>query len=142
MAELSGDLQKRILKFSAQGDELGKLRRFEEAISKYNQAWELVPEPKSDWNASTWLLAAIGNAAFQGGWYESAREALEFAMHCPDAIGNPFLHLRLGQALFEKGELDRSADELMRAYMGAGDEIFAAEDPKYRAFLATRAQLQ
>ena len=142
MAELPDVIHEHILQLSAQGDELANGRRFEEAISKYNSAWEMVPEPKTNWNASTWLLAAIGDAAFLGGWHQSARETLEFAMHCPDAIGNPFLHLRLGEALFEQGELDRSADELIRAYMGAGDEIFASEDPKYRAFLATRADLR
>jgi len=53
------------------------------------------------------------------------------AMHCPDAIGNPFLHLRLGQCQFELKALDRAADELMRAYMGGGPDLFKLEDPKY-----------
>jgi tetratricopeptide (TPR) repeat protein len=123
----------------AKGDELAKARSFDEAISEYNKAWELVPSPKSEWNASTWILAAIADAAFLGGYKTSAREALEYAMHCPDAIGNPFLHLRLGQVLLDKGEPDRAADELIRAYMGAGPEIFVGEDPRYLAFLKTRA---
>ena len=38
------------------------------------------------------------------------------------------------------GNLDRSADELARAYMGAGTSIFANEDAKYSAFLKTRLQ--
>jgi len=59
-------------------------------------------------------------------------------MHCPDAIGNPFLHLRLGQCCFEKRALDRAADELTRAYMGAGRKIFESDDPKYFEFLKTR----
>lgn len=62
-------------------------------------------------------------------------------MTCPDAIGNPFLHLRLGQALYERGETDRAADELMRAYMGAGDEIFGNDEPKYFVFLKNCAAL-
>ena len=62
---------------------------------------------------------------------------IEISIH----LGNPFLHLRLGQSQYELGELDRAADELMRAYMGAGEDIFVSEDPKYRAFLATRAKL-
>ena len=61
------------------------------------------------------------------------------AMHCPEAIGNPFLHLRLGQCQFELGSLDRAADELARAYMGAGEEIFEAAD-KYFEFLKTRLE--
>lgn len=62
-------------------------------------------------------------------------------MHCPGAIGNPFVHLRLGQAQFELGDMTRAADELARAYMGAGDEIFEEQDPKYLAFLKTKIQV-
>ena len=57
---------------------------------------------------------------------------------CPGGLGNPFVHLRLGECCFDIGERDRAADELTRAYMGAGREIFAEEDPKYIEFLGTR----
>jgi hypothetical protein len=53
------------------------------------------------------------------------------------AIGNPFLHLRLGQCQFELGNFDRAADELTRAHVGAGAEIFEGAD-KYFTFLKTR----
>ena len=141
MSELDPLIYDRVKALSAEGDALAGASQFEAAIAKYNEAWALIPEPKGDWNASTWLLAAIGDACFLGGYNTSAREALEFAMQCPDAIGNPFLHLRLGQVLFEASDLDRSADELMRAYMEASDDIFANEDSKYLTFLATRAKL-
>ena len=72
--------------------------------------------------------------------YPAALTALEHAMRCPEAIGNPFIHLRLGQTQFELGNKDRAADELMRAYMGAGAEIFAEEAPKYLEFLGTVAE--
>lgn len=125
----------------ANGDRLAEAGNFEQAIAAYNQAWEAVPEPKNQWNASTWILAAIADAAFLAGYFQSAREALAYAMTCPDGPGNPFLHLRYGQTLFEKAELDAAADELMRAWMGAGSEIFEGQDPKYLAFLGTRATL-
>jgi hypothetical protein len=32
-------------------------------------------------------------------------------MHCPGAIGNPFIHLRLGQAQFELGNLEPASGE-------------------------------
>jgi hypothetical protein len=62
-------------------------------------------------------------------------------MTCPAAIGNPFLHLRLGQVLLDANEHDAAADELMRAYIGGGEELFANEDVRYLAFLRTRAKL-
>ena len=140
-AELSSTVHDAIQHFCADGDALASAGRYEEAIAEYNRAWEIVPEPKSQWNASTWILAAIGDSAFLANYNTSAKEALEYAMVCPDAVGNPFLHLRLGQVLFDMGEHDRAADELMRAYMGAGVELFATEDQRYLAFLRTRAAL-
>lgn len=139
--ELTPELHEEIKKFCAAGDDLAKVRRYEEAIAQYNNAWELIPDPRSDWEASTWVLAAIADASFLGGYRTSAREALRYAMTCPGAIGNPFLHVRYGQVLLDAGENDAAADELMRAYMGAGAEIFAAEDEKYLDFLRTRAEL-
>lgn len=125
----------------AEGDKLAAGRKFEEAISRYDRAWQLVPDPKNHWNASTWILAAIADAAFLSGYKTSAREALEYAMSCPRAVGNPFLHLRLGQVLYDAGEHDRAADELMRAYMGGGAELFETEDASYLSFLRSRAAL-
>ncbi len=87
-------------------------------------------------------MAAIGDAAFLGGYGGTALDALRFSMHCPGGIGNPFLHLRLGQVLFDRDELDGAADELARAYMGGGPEVFAQEDPRYMAFLSTRIDLK
>lgn len=123
------------------GNDLVAQSRHDAAVTQFNDAWELVPEPKKDWEASTWILTAIGDCYFHLRDYKSARSVLEYAMRCPGGLGNPFIHLRLGQVLLDTGETDAAADELMRAYMGAGKEIFAEDDPKYLEFLATRAKL-
>jgi tetratricopeptide (TPR) repeat protein len=139
--ELDDAIYEQIKCLCAAGDEFSDQQRHDEALVEYNKAWQLVPEPKSEWEASTWILTAIGDSCFLLGKNKSAREALEYAMHCPGAIGNPFIHLRLGQVLFDAGEKDSAANELIRAYMGEGAEIFEPEDPKYLAFLGTRAIL-
>lgn len=141
ITELPPLVHEAIQHFCADGDKLAAAGRYEDAIGVYSRAWEIVPEPKDGWAASTWILAAIADAAFLADYKTSAREALEYATACPGAVGNPFLHLRLGQVLFDMGEHDRAADELMRAYMGAGTELFATEDQRYLAFLRTRAAL-
>lgn len=140
-AELDPKIFAEINRLSEEGQALFDDGKIIEARRVFMQAWILLPEPQSEWEATTWLAAAIGDVDFMQGNYASAQQTLEFAMRCPGGIGNPFLHLRLGQSLFELGEHDRAADELIRAYMGAGEDIFLDQDPKYRAFLATRARL-
>ena len=90
-----------------------------------------------NYSATTWLLTAIGESYLLSGDYENANDVLQQAMHCPDAIGNPFIHLILGQAQFELGNFARAKDNLARAYMGGGKEIFQGDDPKYYEYLKT-----
>ncbi len=85
------------------GDTLGAWKKFLDAL-------QLVPEPKTDWEATTWLLASIGDMAFVRGKFDKARDALEDAVRCPNGLGNAFIHLRLGETLFELG--DRSAQPM------------------------------
>ena len=138
---LEDGLQVAIAGYCKAGDSLAAAGDHDAAVKEYNQAWKLVPDPKNDWEASTWILAAIADSCFHLGKLKSARSALDYAMTCPGAIGNPFLHLRRGQILYEQNEPDAAADELMRAFMAEGYEVFENEDEKYLNFLASRADL-
>ncbi|WP_243771695.1 tol-pal system YbgF family protein [Burkholderia sp. D-99] len=140
MAELDNVLYERIGALSDAGDALMEDGDYEGALAKFWAGFDLLPEPKTNWEAGTWLMAAISDANFLQEDYAAGRDNLAQAMHFPNAIGNPFLHLRLGQCQFELGNLDRAADELMRAYMAGGPELFEDEDGKYLRFLATRAE--
>jgi tetratricopeptide (TPR) repeat protein len=135
MAELPESLYQEILVLSHEADRALDPGGFDTALGLYNDALQLVPEPLNDWNATTWLLASIGNAAFFAGYFDVAIEALTDAVLAPNGLGNPFIHLRLGQSSFELGDFRRAADELLRAYMALGDKCFEREDPKYREFL-------
>lgn len=139
--QLDDAIHRQVKEYCDLGNQLADQDKHEEAVVQLNKAWKLIPEPKNDWEASTWILGAIADSCFFLGKRTSAKQALEYAMTCPGGVGNPFLHLRLGQVLLDSGELDASADELMRAYMGAGASIFQAEHPKYLDFLKTRALL-
>jgi tetratricopeptide (TPR) repeat protein len=133
---------KRILALCAVGDRHAAGGHHGFALKQYADAWALIPDPKERWNLSTSVISAIADSWFLAGKYDEVLRALEFGMNCPDAVGNPFLHLRLGQALLEQGEEDRAQDELMRAYQAHGEAIFAHEDPKYLAFLAGRGAIR
>lgn len=137
--ELPDEVHKQIVALSAAGDELATAGAYPQALTEYWKAWDLLPEPKDQWEAATWLLGAIGDSNWLSGDYVAGRDNLSTAMHCPGAIGNPFLHLRLGQCQLELGNEDRALDELLRAYMAAGTEIFENE-PKYLQFIKDRVQ--
>jgi len=136
--ELDDTTHAAITRHCAAGDKLAEAQRWKVALLEYAKAWQLIPEPKNAWEAATWVLAAIADSCFFLGDFVEARKALEYAMVSPGGLGNPFLHLRLGQCQLELGMEDRAADELTRAYMGAGKDIFAVEDPKYFEFLKTK----
>lgn len=121
-----------------EGNTLADSNLFKEAYFKYREAYQLIPKPQLEYSAATWLLASMGDVCFQGNQIQTAHELLFHAVRSVGGLGNPFIHLRLGQCEFELGNLDRAADELCRAYMGAGKDIFEADDEKYFAFLKTR----
>ena len=103
----------------------------QQAIDVYETAYALIPEPRQESELAMAALCNIGELHYLDGKWQLAYEDFCEAVKCKEGLGNPQIHLRLGQLRYERGELERAADEFMRAYMGAGDTIFAGEDPKY-----------
>jgi tetratricopeptide (TPR) repeat protein len=88
------------------------------------------------------MFMLLGDVFAQSEDWEQALNAYSDAISANDGegIGDEQLHLRLGKARFELGHEDRAADELCRAYMGGGKEIFDGEEPRYFDFLKTKIQ--
>jgi hypothetical protein len=124
---------------AADGNELLEKGRPREALRVFRRGLELIPEPRSDWSATLWFLTAVGDAEWQTGDHESGRATWRDAL-LTGGIGNPFVHLRRGQTLLELGAPDEAGNELLRALLIAGTSIFDDEDPKYLAFITSRAK--
>jgi tetratricopeptide (TPR) repeat protein len=133
--ELPNDIYQQITSLCKRGDDLLKDSDERGSYECYAQAWALIPEPKIDWEASTWVLTALGEVKFRRGQYDDAKNLFLRAVQCPKGLGNPYLHLRIGQAQFETGNLAGAKDNLARAFMGGGLDIFKQEEEKYVAFL-------
>jgi tetratricopeptide (TPR) repeat protein len=129
--ELQDELYEEIVRLCSEGDELVDASKFNEAIEYYLKALELVPSPKTDWEASTWIYTALGDTCFLKNDFDTAKHFLFDAMNCPDGIWNPFINLRLGQCFYELNELNRAKEYLLRAYMYEGINIFQEDDVKY-----------
>jgi len=129
--ELPDRLYQKVVNLSERGDHEAEAERFDRALDLYRQAYALLPEPAEQWTAATWLLGAIGDAQFFSGDLTQAAETFRKSLNSADGLGNAFLHLRMGQCLFELGETSEAMDQLTRAYMAGGRDIFADQNPKY-----------
>ncbi len=141
MNQLSEVLHEQITSLCKQGDDLAKAGDLEAAKARYIEALKLLPADHREWEAATWIYVAIGDVHFKMSNYEKAFKCFFNAVQCPGGVGNPYIHLRLGQLYFEHGNSDKAADELTRAYMGAGLDIFMEDDPKYLDFLETKIEI-
>ena len=130
-----------IEELSEEGNALAEKNDFDGAIEKFQQALAIVPTPKNEQEASLWLYAAIGDMYFMKDDYENSAENFYNALNCPDGQVNGFVHLRLGEDLFELEQKDKSLDHLLRAYMLEGKEIFDGENKKYFEFLSEKVEL-
>ncbi|CAH1191262.1 tetratricopeptide repeat protein [Paenibacillus sp. JJ-223] len=139
--QLSDSTYGEITALSKQGDDLVKAGDFEAGKNKYVKALRLLPENHQEWEAATWLYVAIGDVHFHMKNYDKAFKCFYNAVQCPKGVGNPYIHLRLGQLYYEQENLEKAADELTRAYMGAGIGIFMEDDPKYLEFLETKIEI-
>lgn len=124
-------LFKKIETICEQGEVQLEDEQYTQAIETFMKAYDLVPDPKIHWNVSTWILTALGDAHFMLGDFAALEEAVGFAMLCPEGAVNPYLHLRLGQAHFELGNMEPAKEQLQKAFEAEGAEIFGDDDSKY-----------
>jgi tetratricopeptide (TPR) repeat protein len=123
------------------GDHFAGMEQYDDALEKYGQAWDLLPEPRNQWPAATWILMSAGDAHFRMKEFDEGADLLWDAIEFPEGDSNPFLHLRLGQCLLELGQMNEAANVLEEAFRTGGEELFADEDPKYLGFVKTQLKI-
>lgn len=139
MGDLSEAVFEQIKTLCEQGDKFASEELHAKALAKFLNALDLIPDPKTDWEAATWVLTAVGDTYFILRDYPTARDYLMMALRAPGGFDDPFLHLRLGQAHCELGNEAKAVDELKRAHAMAGAGLFEV-DPKYFEFLQSKAE--
>lgn len=134
---LDAGLADQIRDLCQQGYALYDQRDFSGAVRQFFSAWTLLPKPQTHWREAGWVLTALGDAYFAKGNYESGKEALLSALHCPGTRDNPIVHLRLGQCLLELNEPNDARKHLEFALQQGGSQLYAKEDDKYLDALQT-----
>ncbi|MGB0524536.1 MAG: tetratricopeptide repeat protein [Flammeovirgaceae bacterium] len=141
MEELDTHTYNKIQYLCRAGDEFADKEDYQSALRKYNEALELLPIPKTKWEAGTWIMAAIADIQFLSKNFEEARQILSLTLSSfPNALENPFFHLRYGQSLYELKNVKLAAHYLCGAFAMEGKKIFQDEHPKYLNFLKTKIE--
>ncbi len=133
--EMEDGIFEEIKKYCDAGLEEMDKGNLKSAAKQFNSAWKIVPDPKEKWDASSWIIGAIGDVCFHLEDWDNVKKSFEYAIVGLGGLGEPFLHLRLGQAHLELNNKKAAKDELARALMGGGPEIFEEDDPKYFEFI-------
>lgn len=139
MDALNETLYQQISSLCDEGDNLADEGQFAAALKQYQAAWKLLPDPKNQWEAATWILVAMGDVNFLSGRYRQAVNDLNTALENIHAADNPFIYLRLGQSRLELGEEAAALEALQTAEELGDEELWEGEDEKYCRFLAERA---
>lgn len=126
--ELDDALYEQITKHSDIGEHYFEDGKYRKALEEYKKAFDLIPEPKTDWEASVWTLAAIGDSHYMLREFVSARGIFEQMLNEYKEM-NPFVLVRYGECLYETGDIEGARKYLVAAYELEGEDVF--DNDKY-----------
>lgn len=141
--DISEQLQFELDKLAEKGNKYFDTKEYDKALEIWEKTLKLIPEPKKNFRETVWFLTSIGDIYYMQGKYEEAFNKFEDAKNnlSGEGINNPFILLRLGQSALELRKNDLATENLLRAYMLEGKEIFEEDDKKYFEFLESNIDL-
>ncbi len=137
--EFPEELREEIDRLAEEGNDLMDVSKYAEAERVFRRGLELIPQPREKWSATVWFLCGIGDAQWCAGDHQHGLDTWRDALLC-GGLGNPFVHLRRGQTLYELGDQKEAANELLRALLLGGEDLFADEPRQYWEFVTSVAK--
>lgn len=132
--ELPDEIHAEVTRLFQEGANFEDLNAPDAAVESHTAALELLPTPRTQWEAATLLYTALADALGALDRWADAYEALQLALQSPDGRGNGYVWLRLGDAHRAEGRNPQALEAYTSAYMLEGTEIFA-DSPEELAWL-------
>ncbi len=82
-----------------EGEGFADAEQYEDALARFQAAWDSLSEPREEQERAVPILAAIADCRFYVRAWEECREVVRHAFRCGAEVDNPFFRLRLGQSL-------------------------------------------
>lgn len=131
---LPTELSQREVQLRNEAAMLKKELKFSEAEERYLAAWNILPNPKHNWDSSQSILKSLVRFYFEiKNYFESEKWAREI-FKCDILPGDAVPYIILGKVFFESGQIDLAREFLIKAFEIAGRRGFVGEDPKYLKF--------
>lgn len=133
MKDLEPELKEKVVLLCEKGMEQAEIERYEASNRTFSKVYALLPEPKPEWKAYTWLVASIADNHFELKEYDKAMPYFNEAVELDEAYKvNAFVQMRVGQCLLELGKSVEAEAQLKLALDMGGEEIFEDEYVKYK----------
>jgi tetratricopeptide (TPR) repeat protein len=110
-------------------------KRFAEAELHMKKAWELIPEPKYQWDSSQSTIGNLSEFYLAWGKYDDAKFWAKEVFKCNPLPGDGFPYFFLGKIHYEAEEFEDACKQFKKAYELSGPRAFQEEDQKYFKFL-------
>ena len=134
------ELLPQISRITYEAEGLRMHEKYQASVLRYADALTLLGENVKDSKYALMIYSGIGENYWLQQQHDQALYYYGLAVQSRNGLGFGPLHLRLGQLRYERGELEKAQDELMRAYMDAGYSLFEGEDPKYYQLIKNLAE--
>lgn len=139
LSQINAELKNRIIGIITEGNECDDNKEFKAAIDNYDKAYDILPEPKFEWEMlSAWLAGSYFNAYFALGNFAEAKHwaGIELKYRSSDIDVGPFIDI--GMASYELGQLDEAYENFNAAYIYGKERSFKEYPKKYLNFYLER----
>lgn len=101
------------------------------AIECFQNALNLIPEPREEFSSTTWLYAGLGDVYFIQDEYDTSLEYFMRAYNENEDYSNPYVLYMMGKCYYELDNVIKAKEFLKQAYMLVGEDIFQGDNQKY-----------
>lgn len=128
------ELEEIIISTVEKGNNFHHNKFYEEALDEYNKAWELLPEPKLEWEIASWIAACIYKVYFDMAAFSKAKVWAEIALRTRASDINTAPLINLGIVCYELGQFDESYKYFDAAFSYGKARAFKERPKKYLDF--------
>lgn len=135
MKEISDkDLELIIIELTEEGNKFHDENNYKNALEKYLLSWEKIPEPKLEWEISSWISACIYSAYFDMENYIAAKEWAIISLKTKSSEIDTSPYINLGMVYYELEQYDISYKYFQFAYNLGKKRAFKERPKKYLNF--------